>query len=153
MKLRVLTVGKSRCGWAQEAVTDYDKRLRRWGGVVEESVKAQTFRGDVDAVRLAESERLIARLAPNERLVALDERGENLSTEAFARLVELCRDDATPLAFALGGAYGHDAILRQRAWRVIRLSSLVLNHEVARVVLYEQLYRSLDWLEGGPYHH
>jgi 23S rRNA (pseudouridine1915-N3)-methyltransferase len=57
------------------------------------------------------------------------------------------------VVFALGGPYGHGAALRQAAWRTVRLSDLVLNHEVARVVLYEQLYRAMMQLAGAPYHH
>jgi 23S rRNA (pseudouridine1915-N3)-methyltransferase len=57
------------------------------------------------------------------------------------------------VVFAIGGPYGHGEAVRARAWRTVRLSDLVLNHEVARVVLYEQLYRALTLLEGVPYHH
>jgi len=57
------------------------------------------------------------------------------------------------VVFAMGGPYGHDPSVRAAAWRTVRLSDLVLNHEVARVVLYEQLYRALTLLEGAPYHH
>lgn len=117
-------------------------------------MKPERFKGDVDAVRRAESQRLLAKVEPRDRLVVLDERGRDPSTQEFAALLEGCRNDGTHrIVFALGGAYGHDALLRDRAWRVIRLSSMVLNHEVARVVLFEQLYRCCDLLEGGPYHH
>ena len=121
------------------------------GGIEEHSVRPERFRGDVEVVRRAEAERLLAAGA-RAQLVALDERGETLSTEAFARLVDEGRR-AGRLAFALGGPYGHGAALRASAWRTVRLSELVLNHEVARVLLYEQLYRAMTLLEGVPYHH
>lgn len=148
----VLTVGKSRASWAQEAVDDYTRRLKRHGGVTEKSVRAETFRGDVDAVRAAEGERLRHAAKKAARLVVLDERGESPDTDAFTELVDHGRQAGT-LAFALGGAYGHDPATRDAAWRVVRLSELVLNHEVARVVLYEQLYRAMMQLTGAPYHH
>lgn len=148
----VLVVGKPRAAWAQDAVDDYTRRLKRHGGVAEKVVSPETFRGDVDAVRAAEGERLRLAARKAARLVVLDERGEDLDSHAFAELVDRGRQDGT-LAFALGGAYGHDPATRDAAWRVIRLSSLVLNHEVARVVLYEQLYRSMTLLSGAPYHH
>lgn len=154
VKLTVLTVGKSRTTWSNEAVAHYAKRLKRWGGVDERTVKVETFRGDIEAVRLAESERLLGAVGPRDRLVALDERGRDPTTEDFAGLLRTCRNDGTHrLVFAIGGAYGHHAMLRDAAWRTLRLSSLVLNHEVARVVLFEQLYRAMDLIEGGPYHH
>lgn len=151
-RFRLLIVGRSRCPWADEAVADWTRRLRRWGGLVEEDVKAEPFRGDVEAVRSAEAARLLARVGPRDRLVALDERGERLDTEGFAALVDAGRQQG-PVVFALGGPYGHGAELRRAAWRTVRLSDLVLNHEVARVVLVEQLYRALGVLEGSPYHH
>jgi len=148
----VLVVGRARCDWAQTAADDYTKRLRRYGGVEEDEIRNEPFRGDIDAVRNAEAERIVARVGPRDRLVALDERGERLDSHAFATLVDQGRQQGTVL-FAIGGPYGHGAPVRTRAWRTVRLSDLVLNHELARVVLYEQLYRALTLLEGAPYHH
>ena len=154
MRIAVLVVGKGGAAWADEAVADWRKRIGRHARIDEEAVKPEPFRGDVDAVRKAESDRLVAKLGDRDRLVVLDERGDDLDTKAFAGLIKACRDGGVHrLVFALGGPYGHDASLRDRAWKVVRLSSLVLNHEVARVVLYEQIYRSCDLLAGGPYHH
>ena len=154
MRIGVLVVGKGGAAWADEAVGDWAKRIRRHARIDEEAVKPEPFRGDVDAVRRAESERVASRLGDRDRLVVLDERGEDLDTKAFAALIKACQDGGVHrLVFALGGPYGHDAALRARAWKVVRVSSLVLNHEVARVVLYEQIYRSFDLLAGGPYHH
>lgn len=151
-RFRVLTVGKSRCDWADEAVADWTKRIRRYGGVEELDVRAEAFHGDVERVRRAEGERVLQRVGARERLVAMDERGERLDSAGFAALVDAGRQQGQVL-FALGGPYGHDSAVRAAAWRTVRLSDLVLNHEVARVVLYEQLYRALTLLEGAPYHH
>ncbi len=148
----VLVVGDGRVRWANEAVADYTRRLRRHGGVEERSVRAEPFRGDAGAVQRAEGARLVRAARRAARLVVLDERGERLDSHRFAELVDRGRQSG-PLAFALGGAYGHAPATRDAAWRVVRLSDLVLNHEVARVVLYEQLYRAMTLLSGGPYHH
>lgn len=150
-RFHVLVVGRPRVAWANEAVEDYSRRIRRYGGVQEQSVRPERFRGDVEAVRTAEGQRLLAARG-RARLVALDERGRSLDTEGFARLVDEGRQAGT-LAFAIGGPYGHAEAVRADAWRSVRLSDLVLNHEIARVVLYEQLYRALTLLEGVPYHH
>lgn len=151
-RFRLLVVGRSRAPWADEAVAEYGKRLKRAGGFVEEDVKAEAFRGDAERVRRAEGERLLGRVGPRERLVVLDERGERLDTTAFAALVDAGRQQGA-VVFAIGGPYGHDDAVREKAWRVVRLSDLVLNHEVARVVVVEQLYRAITLLEGSPYHH
>lgn len=150
----MLVVGKGGNAWADAAVSDYARRMRRWGGVEQLSVKPERFRGDVDAVRAVEGQRLLAKIKPRDRLIALDERGDSPSTEDLLQLVRACRLDGTArLVFAIGGAYGHDPSVRKAAWKVVSLSSFVLNHEVARVVLYEQLYRVNATIAGVPYHH
>ncbi len=151
-RFRVLIVGKSRATWAQQAVDDYTKRLRRHGGVEEVAVKAETYRGDISAVRAAECQRILKRVRPNDRVVVMDERGDGLTTPKFTQLVDQGRQSGT-LVFVIGGAYGHDPALRKQAWRVVKLSDMVLNHELARVVLYEQLYRAMTQIAGVPYHH
>lgn len=152
MRFRVLVVGRSKCRWANEAVSDYTQRLRRHGGVDELAVRQVPFRGDVEAVRSAEATRLLDKVGPRDRLIALDERGLRVDTSGFTELVDEGRQAGT-VVFALGGPYGHGPEVRKRAWKVVRLSELVLNHEVARVLLYEQLYRSMTLISGVPYHH
>jgi len=128
--------------------------MKRWGGVSEIAVRTETFRGDVDAVREAEAERLWRALAERDRVVVLDERGDDLDTGALTKMIQHGRETGVSrMVFAIGGAYGHAAVSRERAHRVIRLSSMVLNHEVARVVLYEQLYRAMAAIHGTPYAH
>lgn len=80
------------------------------------------------------------------RVVALDERGEDLTTAQFARLL------SRETAFLIGGADGLPTEIRQGAERVVRLSSLTLPHALAQVVLLEQLYRAATLLTGHPYH-
>lgn len=149
---RLVTVGRSNCKWAEQATGDYAKRLRRYGGIQEETVKHETFRGDVAAVKRAEGQRILKRLAPRDCVVALDERGLSLSSHEFAELMEQGRQRGQ-VVFCIGGAYGLDPGVRERAWKTITLSPMVLNHEVARVVLYEQVYRAMTILSGVPYHH
>ena len=146
----VLIVGRPKAAWAQVAVDDYRQRIARMGGVEEVVVKPERFVGDVDAVRRAEGERL--RAQARGRLICVDERGDAVDTHAFAERLDRGRQ-LGPVSFAIGGAYGHDAATRASAWWTVRLSDLVLNHEIARLVLYEQLYRALTLLEGVPYHH
>ena len=148
----LLTVGRSRAGWASEAIAEWAKRLGRAGGFEEVAIRAEPFRGDEERVRQAEGERLLEHVGPRDRLVVLDERGDRLDTKAFAALVDAARQSGR-VVFAIGGPYGHAEPVRAAAWRTVRLSDLVLNHEIARVVLVEQLYRAITLLEGGPYHH
>ena len=80
------------------------------------------------------------------RLVVLDERGADLTTEKFAHLLRV------PAAFVIGGADGLSAETKTRADSMIRLSALTLPHALAQVILLEQIYRGATLLTGHPYH-
>lgn len=151
-RLRIVRVGRGRTSWADAAVADYAKRLKRHGKVEEILLKPVPFKGDVDAVRQAEAERILKACNDRDPLIAMDERGEGLTSHAFADALQELNLEGT-VTFAIGGAYGLDASVRKRASRTWKLSDAVLNHEVARVVLFEQLYRAVTLLEGIPYHH
>jgi 23S rRNA (pseudouridine1915-N3)-methyltransferase len=87
-------------------------------------------------------------------LIAFDERGEALDSISFSGLLSKSADEGvTTLVLAIGGPYGHADGLRAEARRLVRLSDLVLNHEVARVVALEQVYRACTIRAGEPYHH
>lgn len=151
-RLHVVRVGRGRTRWADDAVADYTKRLKRHGKLEETLLKPVAFKGDVDAVRQAEAERILKHVGPRDQLVALDERGKGLDSHAFADLLGTLNLEGR-VVFAIGGAYGLDASVRKAARRTLKLSDAVMNHEVARVVLFEQLYRGVTLLEGIPYHH
>ena len=154
MKVVVLRLGHGRTPWADAACADYLQRLPRALPVEEQRLEPSPFRGDIEAVRMAEAGRILAVLREGDRLIAVDERGERPTTEAFAGWIgEAAQGSVRRLVFALGGPYGHGPAVRTMAWRVLALSSLVTNHEIARVMLVEQLYRASTLLWGGAYHH
>jgi len=99
-------------------------------------------------VRLLEvkASKLNLNIPQQARLVALDERGKDLTTRQFAALL------AQPTAFVIGGADGLDAAIKKRAALLLRLSALTLPHALAQVVLCEQIYRAATLLTGHPYH-
>lgn len=154
MKCVLLRVGKGRCGWADTATEDYTRRFSRNMPWEEHRLKTEPERGDIDRVRQREGERILGRLQPGDFLVVLDERGKALDTGGFTRMLQRAQNQSTRrLVFAIGGPHGHGPAVRKRADVVLRLSSLVLNHELARVILAEQLYRVSTILWGGGYHH
>lgn len=93
-------------------------------------------------------------IKPDDWVVLLDEQGIDIESEEMAELIGGAADKgASKLSFCIGGPYGHGPKLRERANISIKLSSLVLNHQIALVVLMEQLYRSWTILKGQKYHH
>lgn len=145
MKIRILAAGKPSLAWARSAIGDYHKRLVRLGRYDVEFVKA----GEPDKV----SADLLARSTGCFR-IALDERGKMLGTRQLARRIEVLeqRGDIKTAAFLIGAADGHSEELRSQADLMLSLSTLTLQHELALVVLLEQLYRVADIRRGGPYH-
>lgn len=138
-RIRILAVGKVRKGWLSEGVALYLKRLP--------GLEVVELR---DAGMAREAEAITAALRPEERLVVLTEEGESFSSTALARRLE--GSGSERLAFVIGGADGLEPALRARAsWR-LSLSPLTFPHELARLLLLEQLYRALSIQQGGPYH-
>jgi len=97
-------------------------------------------------VALLEAKASKIRIPPRTRLVALDERGKDLTTRQFAALL------AEPTSFLIGPADGLDAGIKRQAAVLLRLSALTLPHALAQVVLCEQIYRAATLLTGHPYH-
>ena len=145
MKLLILAAGKPALGYAKYGIEEYLKRLKRYGQASLELVKA----GGSEEV----SQRLLERSEGMFR-VALDERGERLTTAELAKRFEALerRGDVKTVAFLIGASDGHTPELRQKADLVLSLSSLTLQHELALVVLLEQLYRVASMRAGSPYH-
>ena len=138
-RIRILAVGKVRKSWVQEGVALYCKRLR---GLVITELK--------DSTMAKEAEAITAALHSDERLVVLTEEGSPTDSVAFAE--QLSGSGSDRLAFVIGGADGLDPVLKARAtWR-LSLSPMTFPHELARLLLLEQLYRALSIQQGGPYH-
>lgn len=145
MQIRVIVAGKPALAYARAGMEEYLKRLTRNGGHELVTVKA----GSRDEV----SERLLDRSKGCFR-VALDERGECLTTRGFAERLELLenRGDIKTVAFLIGAADGHNEDLRDACDLVLTLSPFTLQHELATLVLLEQLYRVASLKSGSPYH-
>jgi len=104
---------------------------------------------------VADEAALLRKVPPDAAVVALDERGELVSSEELARgllAVEEQRGGGRPVVFAIGGADGHSPALRARAGRLIAFGKITIAHRLVRVLLAEQLYRAFTILRGHPYH-
>ncbi len=127
---------------------------RRWPAVDVPLRPARDGRDRDPARALArEAERLTGRLPDRWPLIALDERGERLDSPGFAAMLRRYEEGGVPgVAFAVGSDLGLAAPVRDRADRVLSLGPMTLPHVLARIVLWEQLYRAVDILRGGSYH-
>jgi 23S rRNA (pseudouridine1915-N3)-methyltransferase len=138
-RIRILAVGRVRKGWIQEGVALYCRRLP---GLSIVELRDSTSEREATAISAA--------LRADEQLVALAEEGRTFSSLQFAERLQRCGSDR--LAFAIGGADGLAEPLKARANWQLSLSPLTFPHELARLLLVEQLYRAQAILQGSPYH-
>jgi 23S rRNA (pseudouridine1915-N3)-methyltransferase len=151
MTLLVLAVGRLRAAY-REACDDYLRRLGRHARVEEAEVREASRAPTVEAQREEEAERLRARLPGGSTVVALAREGSPWTSEELARRMDGWRVAARPLAFVLGGSHGLSRNLLASASVRWSLGPLTLPHELARVLVVEQLYRAFTILRGEPYH-
>jgi 23S rRNA (pseudouridine1915-N3)-methyltransferase len=154
VKLTLVVVGKVK-GSLAPAVADYEERSRRyWKLEVVEVGQGPTKGGnDPEQVRAGEGERIRARLPEEGEVWVLNRDGEALSSVALARVLGQRGVEGSPgITFVIGGAFGVDGELLRSADRRLSISAMTLPHELARLVLAEQLYRAGTILRGEPYH-
>ncbi|HSG41175.1 MAG TPA: 23S rRNA (pseudouridine(1915)-N(3))-methyltransferase RlmH [Thermoanaerobaculia bacterium] len=151
-ELVVLWAGRhQRSNW-EEICESYRKRIVRMAPVRDVPVRARVSPDDPQRLK-AEGQALLAALPPSAWTFALDSRGEALSSEQLAeRLARLREEWPHPVAFVIGSDLGLDRAVLDAARFVLSFGPLTLTHELARVVLYEQLYRALTIEAGMSYH-
>ena len=142
MKIRILAIGKPKLRYAADGIAEFQKRLQRACKVEIEYLKDRE-----------ESRQLLERSAGTYR-IAMDERGEGLTTDRFVKRINTLeqRGDVKTVSFLIGGSDGHSEELRQQCDALLALSPLTLQHELALVVLLEQIYRAYSIKRGEPYH-
>ncbi|MGO3702325.1 MAG: 23S rRNA (pseudouridine(1915)-N(3))-methyltransferase RlmH [Candidatus Saccharimonadales bacterium] len=148
--IRIIAIGKKHDSWIEDGLLRYQKRLRAPFNV-EWQLLPYSTKSHQEA-RDSESDAIMTRIKPGDFVLLLDERGKNLSSPEFSRLIER-EAGQKPIVIVIGGAYGVNDAIMQRANIVWSLSRLVFPHMLVRLLLTEQLYRAQEIARGGPYHH
>jgi 23S rRNA (pseudouridine1915-N3)-methyltransferase len=152
VRLRILAVGRDRSGLYAPAIEEYAGRLKRYARFeLVEVPEARTLAGTPRA-REEEGEALLAKISPREQVVALDERGDELTSAGLAEHVRRWQARGQDVTLVIGGADGLAPGVLARAGEKLALSRFTLAHRLARLVLVEQLYRAFTILRGEPYH-
>lgn len=151
MEINLIAVGKLR-PYYRDAFDDYARRLKRYVTLIEHEVREASRAPTVAAQRADEADRLRARVPRSSNLVALARVGAGWTSADLAKQVERWLVAAQPLTFVIGGSHGLDQTLVSDAVARWSLGPLTLPHELARVVVGEQLYRAFTILKGEPYH-
>lgn len=149
--IKVIAIGKRHEAWLDDGLKRYSRRL---GGLwsVEWALLPHSARKGQEA-RQEESERILSRLRDDEYVVLLDEHGKLLDSPALSHTLTEVMGSGRAITIVIGGAYGVDNTVVQRANLVWSLSPLVFPHQLVRLILVEQLYRAQAIYMGHPYHH
>jgi 23S rRNA (pseudouridine1915-N3)-methyltransferase len=153
MRISLLVIGRPRDAGLADAIREYETRAARYWPLDVVEVREESGRGLTPALVLdREAERLAERLPADAQLVACDPGGESMDSARFAGWLQDQREQARSVAFVIGGAHGIGESVRGRAAKRLSLAPWTLPHEVARLVLSEQLYRAGTIVRGEPYH-
>jgi len=157
MQLVIVAVGHKMPGWIETGFAEYAKRMPPELRIELREVKPETRSSSNNAATVmqreaARIESVLASLPRQCRIVALDERGRDLSTMQLAEQLTGWQREGGDVAFLIGGADGLDPALKARAQMLLRLSSLTMPHGMVRVLLAEQLYRAWSVTQNHPYH-
>ncbi|MGI9350103.1 MAG: 23S rRNA (pseudouridine(1915)-N(3))-methyltransferase RlmH [Rhizobiaceae bacterium] len=158
MRLEILAVGRLKAGPERELYDRYADRISKagrqlhlTGPFLTEIIESRS--PDAGNRKQEEAQQLLTRMDKEASLVVLDERGKDMSSQQFSELLR-SRQEAgnSSIALAMGGPDGHSDEIKTRANHVIRFGSMTWPHQLARVMLVEQLYRAVTILAGHPYH-
>ena len=155
MKFTIVAVGKLKEKFWTTACAEYLKRMQPYGKTeVREIADFDPARaGGVDAARDREGAAILAVLGPSTHVVLLAIDGKQRSSESFSQRIDTLKlNGASDIAFVIGGSDGVSAAVRQRADETLSFGPITLPHNLARVVLLEQLYRAQKISRGEPYH-
>lgn len=150
--IRIVSVRKNTDPRVSALESDYAKRLAPFARIEFDDIR-QTYSANGGAAKAMEKEAALLedRLAGS-AFIALDKGGRQRSSEDFAKWLAKERDSGKDVVFVIGGPYGIPERVLEKAKSVMSLSSMTLPHELARLMLLEQIYRASDILKGGSYH-
>lgn len=158
MNITILTVGKIKEAYLQDAIAEYLKRLRRYAKIqiieiAEEKAKEPLSDAEMKQVIEKEGERLLAQIPPNSYTIALVIEGKSISSTTLAQnLHDLSTYGESHIAFIIGGSYGLSPELIQKAHYRLSFSAFTFPHQLMRVLLLEQIYRAFKINRGETYH-
>ena len=161
MKIELWVIGKTAFKYLDEGNAIYEKRLKHYVNfdlVVLPDIKnpplSKGVRSDsTEALKTKEGELILNKLTKDDCLILLDERGKQLSSTDFSKIIEQQQMSAVKrVVFQIGGAYGFSEAVYARANREISLSNMTFSHQMIRLFFVEQLYRAFTILKGEKYH-
>ena len=158
LNIRLVCVGRLKERFHTEAVAEYEKRLSTLCRlelieIPEERLSEKPSAAEIEAALAREAKQIEKKLLKDGQLVCLCVEGEQMDSESFAGVLTLAESSGRPrISFVIGGSFGLDASLKQKADLRLSMSKMTFPHHLARVMLAEQIYRGFQIKEGTKYH-
>ncbi|MBI4250300.1 23S rRNA (pseudouridine(1915)-N(3))-methyltransferase RlmH [Candidatus Uhrbacteria bacterium] len=154
-RITIIAVGSLKESYWREAEKEYRKRLASDAKIVIKELREVPFRSAADKERILarEADTIMKSIPKDSSVIVLDIAGKAMSSEEFARTIDKRANSGEHLCFVIGGPLGLSEQIRREAALDLSLSSLTFTHQIARVLLFEQLYRALTIIKGRPYHY
>ena len=156
MNIKLIAIGKANDDYIQQGFDDYESRVKHYinfNFIEINTIKHLKGKSPED-IKLAESSILLKQFLPNDYIILLDEKGKHYDSKNFADLIQnYMLRSIKNLAFVIGGAYGFDKSIYERAQAKLSLSSMTFSHLLTRLIFMEQLYRAMTIINNQPYHH
>lgn len=156
MNITVLFMGKTAFPFIKEGCSIYEKRLVHYTGFTKKEIPDVKNPSSLskEQLKAKEADLILSNVMPGDFLVVLDENGKELTSVGFAsELEKRASAGAKNVIFVIGGAYGFDKRVYDRANATISLSRMTFSHQMVRLILLEQIYRAFTIIKGEPYHH
>jgi len=156
MKITFLAVGKTEDAYLKEGVEKYAKRLKHYTKLlfIEIEELKNTKALSAEQQKTKEAELILKKISATDYVILLDENGVTLTSQQFAAFIDKkALNSVSNLVFIVGGPYGFDQTVYERANDKISLSAMTFSHQMVRLFFVEQLYRAFTIIKGEPYHH
>lgn len=152
MKVKLCVVGKTNFDFIDEGLSIYIKRLQRFVNFEIVVVKEGKAKNPTE-VKQIEAKNILEKLGSDDFLILLDNNGKEFDSVKFANFIGKKQTEIrSNLVFLIGGAYGFDVSLKERAREILSLSQMTFSHQIVRLIFIEQLYRAFTILNNHPYH-
>lgn len=156
MKITFLTVGKTEDAYLKDGIEKYVKRLKHYTKlfIVDIDELKNTKALTQEQQKSREAELILKKITPQDHVILLDEKGMELTSEKFAAYIDKkAIASVSNMVFVVGGPYGFDQSVYNRANDKLSLSAMTFSHQMVRLFFIEQLYRAFTIIKGEPYHH
>ena len=154
MQFDLIAIGRRMPAWIDSAFCEYSKRLPESinFNLIEVAPATRSKNKNSEQLKKIEEEKINAVIAPGNIVIALDEKGEAISSHSLSLQLQTWMDDQQHLSILIGGADGLSSSIKKKADQIWSLSEMTLPHGLVRIIMIEQLYRAWSIINCHPYH-